>query len=530
MKKAILIIFFLLILISLTWIWYYFFIYKDIEKTTENNKLNETKNLAQEINNLDDNSLVSEKIDEKTNTIENTEKSEEEIEEQNKMEERKERIELLKKRFALRWIIKNAEEYLQSNQNELALKEYIKAYKENEHDEKILSKIANIYFDLKIYNQSIVYFKKIQNISEKDKKTFLLSILYKWDYKTDTWIKKLLNKIKELVKNEEEVFYYLNSLHCSINFHDCKKNFENYFAKKEPTFDKLLDVKNAIKNYNDFKIKDLYYKDALIIWSFYKSWLYNLSIKLAYDLLKEKPDYKPMLIIIWNSSYKLNDIKTAKEYLIKYYSLEPTNSEISYILWNINYLQKDYITSNLYYNRALKNGFDDKTLLLKKLLYNYYILEDKRSMLNIFDSLLKQENANLTDYSLWIYNRLINWKNDLAKLRSETAIKKFETKKWHEIFYWYLWWIYREKKDLQKASEYIDKWLQINNLNPLLTLNKRYLLEVQKDLLTAKIYLKKTIALNWEWEFWLLAKREIEAIDNYLKKNQNQTTSSWSWN
>lgn len=156
--------------------------------------------------------------------------------------------------------------------------------------------------------------------------------------------------------------------------------------------------------------------------------MYNLSIKLASNLLIEKPDYKPMLVIIWNSSYKLNDIKTAKEYLIKYYSLEPTNSEISYILWNINYLEKDYLTSNLYYNRALKNWFQDKTLLMRKLLYNYFLQEDKRSMLNIFDSLLKEENATITDYSLWIYNRLINGKNDLAKLRSENAIKNLNEK------------------------------------------------------------------------------------------------------
>lgn len=532
MKKAILIIFLLFIFIWI-WLWYYYFFIQN--NNYNNNILNQEiniekeKNLAQEINNIKNEEII--KIEDKK-TQENDEikkviKTQENTQED---EDKKRRIEILKKRIELKWIIKNAEEYLNSNQNELALKEYIKAYKDNPNDEKIISKIAYIYFDLKIYNQAISYFDKIKNLNETDKKTYLLANLYKWDYKTNEWIIKLSDKIKELITDEEERFYYLNALHCSINFHECKKSFENYLSKKEPTFDKLIDIKQSIKNYNDFKINDLYYKDALLIWSFYKSWLYNLSIKLASNLLKEKPDYKPMLIIIWNSAYKLNDIKTAKNYLIKYYSLEPTNSEISYILWNINYLEKDYITSTLYYNRALKNWFQDKHLLLKKLLYNYYLQEDKRSMLNIFDSLLKEEKSTITDFSLWIYNRLINGKNELAKLRSETALKKFEWKKWSEIFYWYLWWVYREKQDIEKANELIDTWLKINSLNPLLTLNKRYILEMKKDFLWAKIFIKKTIILNWDWEFGLLAKRELEAIEKYLEKNKNNISFSWSSN
>lgn len=55
-------------------------------------------------------------------------------------------------------------------------------------------------------------------------------------------------------------------------------------------------------------------------------------------------------------------------------------------------------------------------------------------------------------------------------------------------------------------------------------------MEVKRDFLQAKIFLKKTIALNWEWEFGILAKREFEAIEKYLEKNKDILSTSWSTN
>jgi len=49
---------------------------------------------------------------------------------------------------------------------------------------------------------------------------------------------------------------------------------------------------------------------------------------------------------------------------------------------------------------ALRNNFEPKIELQRKLIYNHYLLDDKRSMLNLFSYLLDETGANMEDYSL----------------------------------------------------------------------------------------------------------------------------------
>jgi hypothetical protein len=63
-----------------------------------------------------------------------------------------------------------------------------------------------------------------------------------------------------------------------------------------------------------------------------------------------------------------------------------------------------------------------------------------------------------------------------------------------------------------KAEEYINKWLEINPKSPMLNL-VRWKLEVNKwDMSKAFIYFKKTISLDNNWDFWKIAKQELENI------------------
>ncbi len=430
-----------------------------------------------------------------------------------------EKIDILRKRFSLRWTIARWDSFLESNQLELAKKEYLKALLQNPNDEQIIKKLSKIYFDLKEFDKSKESYEKIINfLSLEEKQNYVLTLLYTLNYKSGNEVKQTSQKIRDLQLDKEMTFHYINAINCTIDFHWCKKNYDEFFTNNpEITFSDLANIKTAIENYKNFQSNNLYYKDALIIWAIFQDKIYTVSNILSENLLSGKSDYKPLILIIWKWYYELWDLENSKTSLEKYYFLEPNDVKITYILWNISFKLKDFEKSNIYYNSALKNWFEPKVELLRKLVYNYYLLWNKRLMLNIFWLLLKEETAQINDFSLWIYHAIIEWKTSSAILWSEKWLQKFRNKDWYEIFYWYLWWIKREAWDLEKASEYLKKWLLINPKNPLLTLNMWYLEKSLWKNSLALMYFKRTININWSWEFWELAIKEIQDLENIMK-------------
>lgn len=497
MKK---IIIWIIILLVLVWAWVFSFF---MMKNTAWNNLTQHKILKDEIEKLN-------KEDESENAW-------------------LEQVDILKKRFSLKWTIMKWDSYFENNQMLLALNEYLKAFRESPDDSEITKKIALVYFELKKFNQAFDYYSKSQDkLNEIEKENMLLSLIYTLDLENKTNIKDVSEKIKWLNISRDEKIYYINSMSCVINFHECKKLFWEYTKNPEVTFSKLLNVKKAIENFENFKTEFIYYKDALIIWALFQDKMYNISSFLWENLLKWYPNYKPILLTTWKWYYELWELQKSKELLVKYFELEPKDVNVAYLLWDINFKLRDYISSNIYYNNALLNWYLPRLDLQRKLIYNHYLLWDRRWMLKIFSYLLEENEANINDFSLWIYHAILEWKTDDAIKWANKWIEKFNWQNWYEVFYWYLWWIERERRDTQKALEYIEKWLSINPRNPLLTLNYGFLEELNWNFDKAMIHFKRTVNVNGEWEFWELALREIEAIEKFLSSQNN--SNSWAVN
>lgn len=438
--------------------------------------------------------------------------------------DKNEKMEVLRKRFSLRGTIARWDTYVTDNQPILALNEYLKALRQSPNDEQLKRKLAWVYFELKRFtNARSTYKEVLWFLTEEEKEKYILSILYTINLQSWNEIQQASVDIRNLSLSKEETLYYINSINCTIDIHTCKKNFDTFFsANPNITFPKLLSMKEALSNYENFQIDNLYYKDALMIGSFYKEKMYSISNVLSVILLQEKTDYLPILLVAGKWYYELWDLWNAKKYLEKYYSLDPKELNITYMLWDINFRLKDYLTSNLYFNSALKNGFEPRIELQRKLAYNYYLSGDKRSMLNVFWYLIEEKWATIDDYSLWIYHAILEWRISNAQSRAESGLKKFDWIQWHEIFYGYLWWIARENNNSTQAETFLKKWLSINGRNPLITLNLWYLEESKKEFTLALMYFKKTVSLNGDGEFWELAKSEISHIETYQKAIQKQ--------
>ena len=507
MKKIFKYLFFILIFFILVWVVLYF-VYPDYYKTIFNNLSN----------NLEDTSSISLKVDTsswKTNTwsnIDNTDTKKEDIEKSDiKGDAIKSKIEILRKRLSLKNLLIKWDTYSTNNQYEEALNKYLDVLKESPEDDKVKEKIAETYFNMKDFSSSYSYYKKMTNYDWVDKNKVVLSLLLSKPIFSED-INYLSGALNSIWLNQEELFYYKNSISCTKDFSLCKQEFQDYFSENQNiNFEPLIDIKNSIDNFYNSDIKDLYYKDALIIWSFFKNSLYTLVIPLWKNLLLEKVWYKPIIKMLWKSYYEIWDFDNAKDFLNKYFEIDQDDVWVVYLIWVINMESSNYILSNVFLNKALDKWYEPKIDVLRRLAYNYWELWDEKRLLETLNNLYKQkEDLDKSDMAIIVYYNILNENYDFAK---EISLEWLKSDTEDDLFYAYLWLIEKELWDLKESEFFLSKWYEINSKNPMINL---YLWQLEKEKwnkIKALLYFKKAVALDSDWEFGLEAKDELDKLN-----------------
>lgn len=435
-------------------------------------------------------------------------------------EEKRKQIEILKKRFLVKNILKDWDMYYDSNQYFLALNKYNTALEQNPKDFELIKKIITINKKVFKFEDNLKIIEPVlDEIIDSEPEIvndYILSLFYTKDISKKQDVLEITEIFKKLNITKDQKVYFTNSINCTLDIEICKIYYKNYIKENEKLSDNLLEIKQAFEKYTNFKTSQKYYQDTLLMSVFFQNELFSVSNWIWMNILKERPDYMPVIEMIWRWHYILWNYSKAKEYLVKLYNIDPNNKDIAFLLWEIFFKLKDYSTSNIYYNIAKKHSADQSPIL-RKMIYNHYILWDTQTMLNLFWELINQDNSTISDYSLALYHNILNKKLDKAIKYANHWIEKFNQVNWYEILYWYLWWIYREEWEYDLAKENLAKWLKINSSNHLILLNLWYLFEAQEKYKMALVYLKKCAILNENWEFWLLAQKEIEKIEKYLE-------------
>lgn len=452
------------------------------------------------------------------------------------------KIEELRKRYAVKWIILEWENYLSNDLYALALKKFLEAAKENPNDLYITTKIAESYFEMHKYTLAYKYYHSIGGkLSDDSKEKKVLSLIYQTNF-TKSWsIDSVLPEIKEMGLSEDEVFYYLTSLSCLHNFHECKKIFwEKLFAEKveevstssgsevketkEGGNKNLENIKKAIESYTNFQSEDILYKDALILWAFVQNKLYPVAIELGKKLLEEKADYKPVLKIIAQSYFEMGNYTSAKTYLEKFIELDQKDKTGYYFMGIIQYHLREFILSNIFLNKALDLGFEPKINIKRRIIYNYFELEQTEKMLSELRSLVYDEKEYTEkDLYLSIFYHIIHDKIDVALEIAEYWLQKFKDN-WE--IYGYIGLIYKEKGDIVIAEEKLKKWLEFSSQSPFILLNLGQLYVAKWEKQKSIIYFKKAIKNDKWWEFGKQATLELEAITSNTWSINTKTTSN----
>ena len=432
-----------------------------------------------------------------------------------------------KEKYALKWLIISWTIHLKNDEYFSALKNFLDAYKKQKWDPKIEKRIADTYFLMKKWNKAFEYYDEIDDpkIIYKDK--YIKSYFYSFDLNklkhNKSYLSWAINKINNIkILNKEEKFYYSNSLVCIKDFSLCKKNYQDYLEQEKIiNFQWLKDIQKALEDYKNFKIDELYFKNTLIVWAFFKNDLYTPVIILGEKILKEKPNYKPILKMIAQSYFELWDYQNAKKYLTKYYALDSNDKDVLYLLAIISQKTHDFVLSNIYLSKAEKLWYQPVSNINRLQIYNAYILDDSGKILSNFDKLINnQEKPLFNDLVLATYYNLINWNISQWEKYAQLWMTLYPKR---EDFYWFEWWILIEKNSLEQAKIILEKWNRINHNNALINLNLWRLEEKKWNNVTAKLYYKRAIKLDNWWEISKISARKLEQ----LEKNN---TSSWTTN
>ena len=487
--------------------------------------------------------IKKEKIENKTNIKENTgaiketkiEKEIPLIEEPPKdinKEMVRQKIERLRKKYALKSAIRIWEAYLDNKEYVSALPKYLSILKEIPDDENIIQQIWHIYFALKKFQNAYRYYERIKEYKNLDKSLAIQALIAsKVNILTPKNIEDLKKEIMTFPLTDEEKFYHINSLICIWDTTTCKQNFSDYFKntlekEEEITLQELKNIQTSFTNYQNFKLDDTLYQNALITWAFFSNGAYPIAINTGKEILEQKMDYKPIIKIVAKSYFELWEYAKTKEYLLKYNEVDNKDPEISYLLWVIYGKLHDYVLSSLHLKNSIEIWYTDSIDARRRIIYNYNKVWETDKMLKAFkDMIMEDKSIGIEDIDLALYHHITNKKIEDAKEIVEFALDKHTNKnpageiivENGDILYGYLWWIQLKEENIEWSREIAEKnlkkALELNPENPMIHLII-WKLQIQKERPeVALMYFKKTIEFWTIDEFSKLAKEEIEKLD-----------------
>jgi len=526
-----------IILIILFWgliLWYFYINKEDI------------KNRWWKDNDLQEKTIIELDIKTKKEIEKENKKKQEEEKEKQRVLNKQEKLEKSKKELEAKWLVLNWDLYLKNNEYLFALQKFLKANKETPDDPKILAKIADSYFLMKNYKFAYKYYCKIDNEEYLDKNNKVLSFIYSKEIEKYNFTRNsrglltessllFLDNIKKEIKtfnfNNEDLFYYLNSIECIKEFDICNINFNNYLKNENFTWTNknLKNIYDSIDSYKNFKLpkEDLAFKNALLVGAFMKNKNYPLTIILAKKILNDKKKYKSMIKILAQSYFELNNLDKANKYLIDFTKIDRDDSDVSYMIWIIAQKKHNYVKSNIFLRLAIEQGHGDLENNYRLQLYNYLILWENNKISAIFDKILEADNKPyFDDLILAIYYNITNGNIEKADTIANMWLRLYPKK---EDFYWFKAWILIEKGNLEQSLELLNRAKKINPKNALIILNIWRISKIKYerdkkvfDKRKAIFLFKKTIDIDSS-EIGILAKKylkEIEEFDKIEEKNK----------
>lgn len=397
---------------------------------------------------------------------------------------KEDRLEESKRRKAFKSIVRKGDYFSLKNEKEAALRYYLSAYKRLKDDNVIERKIADTYFELKQFEDAYKYFKRVpfSDLEGSEQEKAIAALMFD----ESTTDKK--SDIAKFPVSEDDRTYlgYIDT--CYTGIHNCVIALETYTGAYEKT-KKLSDItRDYAKVSSDFQ-----YRNMLLAGAFFEAKQYLASAKIAEEIVSKRPDYYVALKIAGYSYFELGRYQEANQILARYYVFDPKNVKIAYTLGLTNYYLEDFTTSNLYFNTAVLNGYTPKTELERRMVYNYFVLDDRKSMFKIFRYLLEEPDASEDDYIIAIHTAMEQKEIAKGLLWANAGLEKFPTA---DMIVALRGAIHTLRNDTEHALPDLQKAISINPKNSVALLSLAKLHFAKNEYTEAKQYAESVVTID----------------------------------
>lgn len=312
-------------------------------------------------------------------------------------------------------------DYMMSKNNpRAALDFYLPLLAKLPDDIILYKKIATAYFWLKDWQNAYAYFVRvpISELSEEEISYMIASLFYDENH---------FDRYTELQKfaftTHQKDFYEMMDA-CYYGIDGCADKLWNY-AGDEP---RILELQAIVKN--SYKITpDKEYRNLLIAQKLYEYKMYRIVGMITAEILANHPNYYEAKKMRAFSLYELGKYEDSRDVMLEYFVDHVDDMEIIIRLGEIYTFLGDYTTANLHFNNAIMAGYSPKTILERRLAYNYAKINDIEGMKKVLSYLLQEENATEDDFAVAVslavekadYERAYSW--------AYAGVKKFNESK-----------------------------------------------------------------------------------------------------
>lgn len=414
---------------------------------------------------------------------------------------KEEKVSEAKRRLNLRSIIRKGDYYSAKNDKEAALRYYENALARlGGKDRVVEQKMADVLFELKRFPEAYSHYKNLplREIDSGARERLLLAFMF------DETVTDRQSQLDSMPFDQTEKEYYSHIGTCYTGVHNCVVRIQEYRGT-EPRLGELF---NTIKDYESLS-NDYQYRNALLAGTLYKQKQYLAAAKIAEEIVEKRPNYRSAVKIAGFSRFELGEYEKANAMLKRYFDVEPKDIQVAYALGIINYYLEDYSMSNLYFNNAVINGYRPKTELERRLVYNYYLLGDKRGTFKIFRYLLDEADATKEDFEIAVFTAIEEREYGKAFLWAEKGMEKFPD---DDRLVAMRGWVSQIRDEDEKAVKDFTKALEMNRRNPIALLRFGILYKEKGDFQTAKGYFEAAKEADTSGTFGEDAQKEIEEL------------------
>ncbi len=284
-----------------------------------------------------------------------------------------------------------------------------------------------------------------------------------------TFIKKsdflnALNILLSLSPENQEVRYYIGLLRLLQEELDKGQNNLQQAAdinNQSPTGQKAQNVLNNIAEFNLFTDGKNVHLKTLIGRSFAQNGEYQLAIEQLKNVLKENKQYRDAWIMLGFSYYMVQKYDLSIETLNNAYDLDPEKAETQYFLGLSHAKMTNNDKALTYLILALKNGFEPRIEVQKRIADLYLTNENYDEALSTYQDIIKENQANdinLYVRPIWILLELKKQPVEALELAKQ-ALTKYPDQ---AMSYNLVGWSYLGSDELAAAQENLDKAMQMD--------------------------------------------------------------------